>query len=166
MNMKRFKTAWEITQNWQLLFPFLGLFFLGSSAFKFTALLSFSELYITLPLSVIVFYILLKIVLFAISKLEPKWVVDQRWELIRIFIVFAITGSSSVVVGRPFIKLIGITTDNLHPLLYWILFITISLIFYQILLVVVGWVFGQFQFFWNFEKKMIRRFGLGRFLKD
>lgn len=164
--MKRFKTAWEITQNWQLLFPFLGLFFLGSSAFKFTALLSFSELYITLPLSVIVFYILLKIVLFAISKLEPKWVVDQRWELIRIFIVFAITGSSSVVVGRPFIKLIGITTDNLHPLLYWILFITISLIFYQILLVVVGWVFGQFQFFWNFEKKMIRRFGLGRFLKD
>lgn len=164
--MKRFKTAWEITQNWQLLFPFLGLFFLGSSAFKFTALLSFSKLYITLPLSVIVFYILLKIVLFAISKLEPKWVVDQRWELIRIFIVFAITGSSSVVVGRPFIKLIGITTDNLHPLLYWILFITISLIFYQILLVVVGWVFGQFQFFWNFEKKMIRRFGLGRFLKD
>jgi len=166
MNMKRFKTAWEITQNWQLLFPFLGLFFLGSSAYKFSALLSFSELYITLPLSVIVFYILLKIVLFAISKLEPKWVVDQRWELIRIFIVFAITGSSSVVVGRPFIKLIGITTDNLHPLLYWILFITISLIFYQILLVVVGWVFGQFQFFWNFEKKMIRRFGLGRFLKD
>jgi len=164
--MKRFKTAWEITQNWQLLFPFLGLFFLGSSAYKFSALLSFSELYITLPLSVIVFYILLKIVLFAISKLEPKWVVDQRWELIRIFIVFAITGSSSVVVGRPFIKLIGITTDNLHPLLYWILFITISLIFYQILLVVVGWVFGQFQFFWNFEKKMIRRFGLGRFLKD
>ena len=162
--MKRFKTAWEITQNWQLLFPFLGLFFLGSSAYKFSALLSFSELYITLPLSVIVFYILLKIVLFAISKLEPKWVVDQRWELIRIFIVFAITGSSSVVVGRPFIKLIGITTDNLHPLLYWILFITISLIFYQILLVVVGWVFGQFQFFWNFEKKMLRRFGFGKLL--
>ncbi len=162
--MKTFKTRWEITKNWQLLFPFLGLSFLGSSALKFTALLPFSELYITLPVSVVVFYILLKIVLLAISKLEPKWVVNQRWELIRIFIVFAITGSSSVIIGRPFIKMIGITQENLHPFLYWILFITISLVFYQILLVLLGWIFGQFQFFWNFEKKMIRRFGLGKFI--
>ncbi|MDA9028456.1 hypothetical protein N8008_00940 [Flavobacteriaceae bacterium] len=162
--MKSFKTRWEITKNWQLLFPFLGLFFLGSSALKFTALLPFSELYITLPVSVVVFYTLLKIVLFAISKLEPKWVVNQRWELIRIFIVFAITGSSSVIIGRPFIKMIGITQENLHPFLYWVLFVTISLVFYQILLVILGWIFGQFQFFWNFEKKMIRRFGLGKFI--
>ena len=109
---------------------------------------------------------LLKLVLFFISKLESKWIVDMRWELIRIFIVFAITGSSSVLVGRPVIQWMGITQNNLHPILYWILFITISLFFYQVLLVFTGWVFGQFQFFWNFEKKMIRRFGLGRFLKD
>ena len=110
--------------------------------------------------------LLLKLVLFFISKLESKWIVDMRWELIRIFIVFAITGSSSVLVGRPVIQWMGITQNNLHPILYWILFITISLFFYQVLLVFTGWVFGQFQFFWNFEKKMIRRFGLGRFLKD
>jgi hypothetical protein len=78
--------------------------------------------------------------------------------------VFAITGSSSVVIGRPVIKLIGITQENLHPFLYWILFVTISLVFYQILLVLLGWVFGQFQFFWNFEKKMLRRFGFGKLL--
>jgi hypothetical protein len=105
-------------------------------------------------------------VLYAIQKLENKWVVDQRWELIRIFIVFAFTGSSSVFVGRPFIKWIGITKDNLYPLFYWILFIVISLFFYQLLLVVFGWLFGQFKFFWNFEKNMLRRFGLGKFLKD
>ena len=162
--MKTFKTRWEITENWQLLFPFLGLCFLGYSVFKFVPLLPFTALYYTIPTALVLFYILLKIVLFAISKLEPKWVVDQRWELIRIFIVFAITGSSSVIVGRPVIKLIGITQENLHPFLYWILFITISLIFYQILLVLLGWVFGQFQFFWNFEKKMLRRFGLGKFI--
>jgi len=121
-------------------------------------------LYITFPVSVVVFYTLLKIILFAISKLEPKWAVNQRWELIRIFIVFAITGSSSLIIGRPFIKMIGITQENLHPFLYWVLFVTISLVFYQILLVILGWIFGQFQFFWNFEKKMIRRFGLGKFI--
>lgn len=165
-SMKTFKAAWEIKQNWQLLFPLIGLGSLGYSAFKLTSLLPFSELYIFIPASLVMFYVLLKIVVFAITKLESKWIVNARWELIRIFIVFAITGSSSVLVGRPIIKWLGITQDNLHPLLYWILFITISLFFYQVLLVVIGWIFGQFQFFWNFEKKMIRRFGLGRFLKD
>ena len=164
--MKTFKANWDISQNWQLLFPILGIVALGYSAFRLTSLLPFSALYITIPASLVVFYALLKIVLYAISKLEPKWIVNQRWELIRIFIVFAITGSSSVLVGRPIIKWLGITQDNLNPLLYWILFIVISLFFYQVLLVLIGWVFGQFQFFWNFEKKMIRRFGLGKFLKD
>ena len=164
--MKTFKARWEIKQNWQLLFPILGLFSLGYSSFKLAKILPFDALYITIPAFVVVFYILLKVVLFAINKVESRWVVNQRWELIRIFIVFAITGSSSVVVGRPFIQLIGITKENLHPILYWILFIAISLIFYQILLVLLGWIFGQFQFFWNFEKKMIRRFGLGKFLNE
>lgn len=166
ISMKTFKSAWEIKQNWQLLFPLIGLGSLGYSAFKLSSLLPFSELYIIFPVSLVVFYALLRIVLFAIGKLESKWIVNQRWELIRIFIVFAITGSSSVLVGRPIIKWLGITQDNLHPLMYWILFISISLIFYQVLLVLIGWIFGQFQFFWNFEKKMLRRFGLKRFLKD
>ncbi|WP_438963884.1 DUF6787 family protein, partial [Winogradskyella sp.] len=26
------------------------------------------------------------------------------------------------------------------------------------------WLFGQFKFFWEFEKKMLRRFGLRRFI--
>ena len=40
---------------------------------------------------------------------------------------------------------------------------SILLIFpvYQILLVAFGWLFGQFKFFWNMEKKMLRRLGLG-----
>ena len=164
--MKTFKETWEIKHNWQLIFPLIGLCSLAYSAFKLTSLLPFTELYITIPISIGVFYVLLKLVVFAILKLESKWIVDMRWELIRIFIVFAITGSSSVLVGRPIIQWIGITKDNLHPVLYWVLFIAISLFFYQVLLVFIGWVFGQFQFFWNFEKKMIRRFGLGRFLND
>ena len=164
--MKTFKVNWNITQNWQLLFPFLGLVVLGYSAFRLTSLLPLTTLYMTIPVSFVMFYVLLKIVLYTIEKLEPKWIVNQRWELIRIFIVFAITGSSSVLVGRPVIKWLGITQDNLNPLLYWILFTVISLFFYQVLLILIGWVFGQFQFFWNFEKKMIRRFGLGKFLKD
>ena len=84
--------------------------------------------------------------------------------MIRVFMVFAFTGSLHLFVGRPIIKFIGITKENLNPILYWFLFIIIGLIFYQILLVSFGWLFGQFKFFWEFEKKMLRRFGLKRFL--
>tara|TARA_R110002094_G_scaffold149353_1_gene138017 strand:+ start:152 stop:478 length:327 start_codon:yes stop_codon:yes gene_type:complete len=107
---------------------------------------------------------LLKLTLFLFKKLEKKWILDYKWEMIRVFIIFAITGSSSILVGRPVIKLLGITKENLNPILYWILFIIIGLIFYQLLLVTFGWLFGQFKFFWEFEKKMLRRFGLKRFL--
>ena len=109
---------------------------------------------------------MVRFTLFLFKKLENKWKVNYKWEMIRIFMVFAITGSSSVFIGRPLIAFLGITKENLNPFIYWVLYIIIGLIFYQILLVFYGWLFGQFQFFWNFEKKMLRRFGLGRFLNE
>jgi hypothetical protein len=163
--LKDFKSNWDIQQNWQLIFPFLGIVGLGYSTFKLALVFTKSyHLMATIALAVILCFILLKFILFIFKKLEHKWIVDHRWEMIRIFIVFAITGSSSLVVGRPIIKFIGITKENLNPILYWILFIIIGLVFYQILLVFFGWLFGQFKFFWEFEKKMLRRFGLGKFI--
>ncbi|WP_460219006.1 DUF6787 family protein [Psychroserpens sp. MEBiC05023] len=160
-----FKTNWDIRHNWQLIFPLLGLVGLIYSAYKLSFALTKSyHTIITIVLAVLIFIAFLKIALFLFKKLENKWVVTYRWEMIRIFIVFAITGSSSMFVGRPIIKLLGITKENLNPFLYWVLFIIIGLIFYQILLVSFGWLFGQFKFFWEFEKKMLKRFGLGKFI--
>jgi len=163
--MKKFKETWEIQHNWQLLFPALGIIGLLYSCFRLANLLPLSEiLLIQFVYSIILFVLLLKITLWLFTKLENRWEVTYRWEIIRIFIVFAVTGSSSLLVGRPIIAFLGITKENLNPLLYWILFIIIGLIFYQILLVTFGWLFGQFKFFWEFEKKMLKRFGLKRFL--
>ena len=163
--MEKFKKHWEIQHNWQLLFPFFGLIILGYSAFKISnAIFPDYNLILKLIESIVIFYLLLKFTLFLFKKLEKKWILDYKWEMIRVFMVFAITGSSSLVVGRPIIKLMGITKENLNPILYWFLFIIIGLIFYQILLVTFGWLFGQFKFFWEFEKKMLRRFGFKRFL--
>ncbi|HIC31093.1 MAG TPA: hypothetical protein EYO76_04170 [Flavobacteriaceae bacterium] len=163
--MKAFKQRWQIQQNWQLLFPILGVLGLLYSSYKL-ANLFFDNSYLKIGLTLVITFVLLKFTLFLFSKLENKWKVTYRWELITIFIVFALTGSSSVFVGRPLIKFIGITKENLNPIVYWFLYIIIGLIFYQILLVCFGWLFGQFKFFWNFEKKMLRRFGLGRFLNE
>jgi len=163
--MEKFKKHWEIQHNWQLLFPFFGLVILGYSAFKISnAFLENYGLTLSLVASIFVFFLLLKLTLFIFKKLEKKWILDYKWEMIRVFMVFAFTGTSSLFVGRPIIKLIGITKENLNPILYWFLFIIIGLIFYQILLVMFGWLFGQFKFFWEFEKKMLRRFGFKRFL--
>lgn len=164
--LEKFKSRWEIQQNWQLLFPLFGLIGLGYSAYKLALKLTASYSYIlTIVVTLLLFYCLLKLTLFLFKKLERKWILDYKWEMIRVFIVFAITGSSSLIIGKPIMKFIGITKENLNPILYWILFTIIGLIFYQILLVSFGWLFGQFKFFWEFEKKMLKRFGLGKFVK-
>jgi len=94
------------------------------------------------------------------KKLMTRWNIEKPSQLIIIFLVFSITGSSSVAIGRPLLKMIGITLENLNPFIYYPLFIVSSFIFYQVFLVLFGWLFGQFQFFWNMEKKMLRRFGV------
>ncbi|MGC1205799.1 MAG: DUF6787 family protein [Flavobacteriaceae bacterium] len=163
--MKKFKENWEINSNWQLIFPFLGLIGLGYSSYKlsYAFLKSFGEVFIVL-LSVIIFFALLKLTLLIFNKLEKKWQVNQRWEMINIFLVFAITGSASVFISRPLIKLAGINKENLSTWVYWVLYIIIGFVFYQIFLVLIGWIFGQHKFFWDFEKKMLRRIGFKRFL--
>ncbi|MGB3144310.1 MAG: DUF6787 family protein [Maribacter sp.] len=99
-------------------------------------------------------------------KLKERWGITSNLQLIIIFIVFAITGSSSVFVAKPFLNFIGLQQSNFPEawwggVLYWFLRILLIFPFYQILLVIYGFIFGQFKFFWNFEKKMLKRLGLG-----
>ena len=163
--MNKFKERWEITANWQLLYPLVGILILGYSAFKLSnTLFKEQPLWLVIGASIIIFYLGIRLTLYLFQLLSNKWVLTYKWEMIRVFLVFAITGSSSMYIGRPIINLLGITKENLNPALYWILFIIFGLIFYQIFLVFFGWLFGQFEFFWNFEKKMLRRFGLKKFI--
>lgn len=163
--MQKFKANWQITKNWQLIFPLIGLIALGYSSFRLSSLfISVENITVALVLTAIIFFVLLKLTLKIFEKVEKRWDVNYRWELISIFLVFATTGSSSVFVSRPLIKLMGINRDNLPVIAYWILYILIGFIFYQILLVSIGWLFGQYKFFWDFEKKMLRRLGLKRFV--
>lgn len=164
--METLKNNWQISKNWQLLFPVIGIMGCLYTGFKIASNIIDTSLWASIVFGLALGLGIVKLCLFFIAKLESKWIVKERWQLIRIFIVFAITGSSSMFVGRPIIKWMGITADNFNPLVYWCSFIFASLIFYQILLVFWGYIFGQFDFFWNFEKKMLRRFGLGRFLNN
>ncbi len=164
--IKNFKKHWEISSNWQLIFPFMGLAGLFYAANKLVNLFNIKPVFFKFFLILVITYILLRITLFIFKKLENKWKLTFRWEMIRVFMVFALTGSSSALIGRPLLKIIGVTKDNFQPLVYWILYLLIGFLFYQILLVTFGWLFGQFKFFWNFEKKMIKRMKLGFLLNE
>ncbi|MBO3097883.1 DUF6787 family protein [Gelidibacter pelagius] len=165
--MEDFKKNWQIQHNWQLLFPVLGILILGYCSYRLAdVIVGNINLFLVLIASVVIFSLLLRVTLFLFKKLEKKWILEYRWEMIRVFIVFSITGSSSVFIGKPIMALIGITKDNLNTTVYWILYITVGLIFYQFMLVFFGWLFGQFKFFWEFEKKMLGRIGFKKFLNQ
>lgn len=100
------------------------------------------------------------------KKLKDRWGIDSNWQLFIIFLVFAITGSSAAKLASPVIELFGITQENTHWSLYWASRIFLIFPIYQILLVTFGWIFGQFQFFWAFEKKMLSRLGFSKVFKN
>jgi len=93
-------------------------------------------------------------------SLKQRWGIQSNFQLIVIFIVFAITGSASAWLSKPFCFWLGITKEDMG---LWFNPIRLLMIFpiYQILLVFIGFLFGQFKFFWAFEKKMLRHLGLG-----
>ena len=100
------------------------------------------------------------------EKLKKRWGLTSNLELLLIFIVFSVNGSFATLIAKPLMKFIGLAYENTNPYLFWPLRILFIFIVYQTTLPLVGFLFGQFNFFWNFEKKMLRRLGLGRFLKE
>ena len=105
------------------------------------------------------------------NQLKKKWGVSSNFQLIIIFIVFGITGTLSVRLGEPLLNLIRIVPEKFESIpfgeiIYWIIRIIAIFPLYQILLLIVGAVFFQFRFFWNFEKKILKKVGFKHFFKD
>ena len=104
------------------------------------------------------------------TRLKNKWGVESNSQFILIFIVFGITGSLSVRLAKPVLEFLNINNDFfkelfLGDMFYWTLRVVIVFPLYQLLLLVIGTLFLQFKFFWNFEKKILCRIGFKRFFK-
>jgi len=99
------------------------------------------------------------------KKLKERWNIKSNLQLVIILIVFALTGSSAAKFAGPLTDAIGVTKE-MGWYIYWPVRILIIFPIYQVLLVFMGWLFGEFEFFWAFEKKMLRRTGLGFLVKE
>ena len=95
-----------------------------------------------------------------LSKLKIRWGINSNLQILKIFIVFGITGSTAAWVSEPICNFFGINTDNLNILIYWFARIILITIVYQFILIFVALLFGEFKFFWRFVKKFINLSGL------
>jgi len=100
------------------------------------------------------------------EKLKQRWGIESNWAIIAILLVFAINGSFAAWVAKPITEFLGLSKETTQPVIYWICRILLVFPVYQITLPIVGWFFGQFKFFWNFEKKFLSRLGLEFLFKE
>ncbi|MFD2518654.1 DUF6787 family protein [Salinimicrobium flavum] len=105
------------------------------------------------------------------EKLKRRWGISSNGQILLIILVFGITGSSAVYAAKPVLELVGLTRASFSTEFLWgglgYYFLRFLLIFpiYQVLLITYGWLFGQFKFFWNFEKNMFSKMGFAKILK-
>ena len=97
------------------------------------------------------------------KKLKDKWGITSNFQLVIILIVFSVTGSIAVWIVKPILDFIGLNQSVVSPWIFWPIRIAIIFPTYQVLIVIVGALFGQFTFFWSFEKKMLSRLGFKQF---
>tara|TARA_B100000963_G_scaffold357697_1_gene380520 strand:- start:3491 stop:3799 length:309 start_codon:yes stop_codon:yes gene_type:complete len=100
------------------------------------------------------------------NKFKLKYSIESNSQLVIIFVVFGITGSTSAYISEPLMEFININKSELNIFVYWIIRVLVITFVYQIILLLVAYVFGQFKFFWNFEKKMLKKIGFKKFISD
>ena len=89
------------------------------------------------------------------QKLKERWQVQSTWQVIIILVVFAFTGTTVALIAKPLLRAVFAPDEvpTWATILYYILILPV----YNVLLLIYGFLFGQFSFFWNFEKRFFSR---------
>jgi hypothetical protein len=90
-----------------------------------------------------------------IQKLQTRWKVNSAFQVGIILLVFACTGFTVVFLKRPLFQYwFG---DGSIPIIASVIYYILILPVYNTFLLFYGFIFGQFRFFWNFEKRFFAR---------
>ena len=92
------------------------------------------------------------------KTLNKVFKTKSKYQLFIVFLVFGLSGSLSVLVSKPIIDLLKIDQYINSYIVELILRILIIFPIYQIILLFVGTIFGQFNYFWKFQKKFFQKF--------
>ena len=83
---------------------------------------------------------------------------NSKLHLLKIFIIFGLAGSLSVVLSEPILQLVSIEKFISNKFFYWLIRLIIIFSIYQIVLIGVALVFGEFRYFKKFFIKFINYF--------
>ena len=92
------------------------------------------------------------------QRLKQKWGVAP-WQLFWILWVFAITGTTTAWVTGRITDWAGFDADTWWG---WRLGLRLGMLVfgYQVILLTVAFLLGQFPFFWRYEKKLLQRLSI------
>ena len=95
-----------------------------------------------------------------LKKIIDKFNARSFKHLTIIFLVFALSGSASLLMSSSILTAINLKVlINFYPL-YLLVRIILLIPIYQLLLIIIATLFGEFRYFWNFEKKFFKRLRL------
>ncbi len=95
-----------------------------------------------------------------LKKLITKFNAKSLYHLSIIFLIFALSGSGSLLIASPIFTALNLKElIDFYPL-YLLVRIILFIPLYQILLIIIATIFGEFKYFWNFEKKFFKRLKL------
>lgn len=99
-----------------------------------------------------------------LEKLMKRWGVTGYGKLVLILLIFSVTGISTLFVKELFFGWMGIgsQTETWIRIAAWVITVIPA---YQVLFLFFGFLFGQFDFVWRFEKKSANRIK-GLFVKS
>ena len=90
-----------------------------------------------------------------IQKLMHRWKLGSGFQVIIVLVVFACTGFTVLFIKKPILHfLAGEQGDTVTAsVIYYLLILPL----YNVILLAYGFLFGQFNFFWEFEKRFFNR---------
>ena len=98
----------------------------------------------------------MKVLLFLFNSMKDRWEITSNFQFFLIMLVFAVTGSLSLIIADLLMPLI-IGSKEIGSIFKIIIRLVSIFPIYQLIILIVAFCFGQFKFFWKFEKKMLRR---------
>src|SRR6266550_367592 len=91
-----------------------------------------------------------------LNRLKQHWKVKTK-ELVLILCTFAITGIATTWLSKEVSQWLHL---DKYGIAWWTSKIIVIFFGYQVIILIVGFCLGMFPFFWNYEKKILRRFGI------
>jgi manganese efflux pump family protein len=95
-----------------------------------------------------------------LNNLVKRFNAKSNKHLLIIFIIFSLSGSGSLFISAPIISAINLEILITYYPLYLLVRILIIIPIYQIILIIIATLFGEFNYFWKFEKKILQRLKL------